>query len=317
VNNQLFISMASYVDPMIFFTLNEAMRHAAHPELLRFAVVDQHVYSQRLAIAALPYAAQVRYVHVYPQDSLGVSWARNLAFSLYDGEQYFLQIDSHTCFEPGWDDTLRAQHTQLLARAAKPIISTYPYRFDMVDGVPKYTPSEGKTALILRPHPETTLAADNVVLRFMGMHMFTEQAVPGCHVAGGFIFCAGEFVEEVPYDPYLYFHGEEQSLAVRAYTRGWDIFHPTYTPLYHLYKLANTPHETHHWHGDVDAKRAFTGAYLTERAKKRLMQLMCGADGASLGAYGLGNVRTLAQFATFSGLDYANKIITEPNVGLV
>ncbi len=59
---------------------------------------------------------------------------RNLAFSLYDGEQYFLQIDSHTCFEPGWDDTLRAQHTQLLARAAKPIISTYPYRFDMVDG---------------------------------------------------------------------------------------------------------------------------------------------------------------------------------------
>jgi hypothetical protein len=47
------------------------------------------------------------------------------------------------------------------------------------------------------------------------------------------------------------------------------------------------------------------------------MQLMCGADGARLGAYGLGNVRTLAQFATFSGLDYANKVITEPNVGLV
>jgi len=146
--------------------------------------------------------------------------------------------------------------------------------------------------------------------------MFTEQAVPGCHVAGGFIFCAGQFVEEVPYDPYLYFHGEEQSLAVRAYTRGWDIFHPTYTPLYHLYKEANTPHETHHWHGDVDAKRAFTGAYLTERAKKRLMQLMCGTGGG-LGAYGLGSVRTLAEFASFSGLDYANKVITEPNVGLV
>lgn len=310
MNQHIFISLASYLDPMLFFTLNDAFSKATRPELLRFAVVDQHRASQRELIAALPFAHQVRYLFVDVQDTLGVSWARNQAFSLYDGEQFLLQIDSHMCFEPGWDESLRRQHSQLLARSAKPILSTYPYRFDMVDGKPQYTPPEGKTVLVLRPHPETPLTASEVVLRFLAKHLFTDQPVAGCHIAAGFVFCSGNFIEEVPYDPYLYFHGEEQSLAVRAYTRGWDIFHPLQVPLYHLYKAANTPHETHHWHGDVASQRAFTGTYLTARAASRLNRLLCG-DGLP-GAYGLGSVRTMEQFAAFSGINYRLRQISDP-----
>ena len=315
MNRKIFISVAAYLDPMLSFTLQTAISKAQQPELLHFGVVDQNIQDQREAIRALPFGAQVRYLHIHAQDTLGVSWARNVAFSLYDDEEYLLQIDSHTYFEENWDSNLRAQHTQLLSRSAKPIISTYPYRFDMVDGIPKYTPSEGKTALVLRPLPESRLTQDDVVLRFIGKHMFTDKAVPGCHVSAGFIFCAGSFVEEVPYDPYLYFHGEEQSLAVRAYTRGWDIFHPTWVPLYHLYKEANMPHETHHWYGEVDAQRAFNSAYLTQRAKLRLNRLLCG-DGLP-GAYGLGQVRSLDEFIAFSGIDYKQKTITDRYDGLL
>jgi glycosyltransferase involved in cell wall biosynthesis len=314
VNQTIFVSIASYLDPMLFFTLQDAIEKAEFPSLLRFAVVDQHVNDQRAEVAALPYARQVRYVHLHPQDTQGVSWARNIAFSLYDGEQYLLQIDSHMCFEPGWDSKLRSQHRALAERSAKPIISTYPYRFDFVDGVPAYTASEGKTALVLRPHPETPLGAGNVVLRFIGKHMFTDAAVAGCHVAAGFLFCGGQLVEEVPYDPFLYFHGEEQSLAVRAFTRGWDIFHTTSTPLYHLYKEANVAHETHHWHGEVDARRAFSGAYLTDRARLRLTRLLCG-DGLPGSAFGLGTARTMEQFRQLSGIDYRNQVVTEPYEG--
>ncbi len=309
----IFVSIASYLDPMLFFTLDSAIKQAARPELLRFGVVDQNIVDQRAAIRLLPYASQVRYVHVHPQDTLGVSWARNLAYSLYNYETYLLQIDSHMCFEPGWDDTLRAQYAVLRERADKPIISTYPYRFDMVDGVPVYTPSEGKTALVLRPHPETVLTADSVVLRFMGKHLFTDSAVEGCHVAAGFIFSSSQLIEEVPYDPFLYFHGEEQSIAVRAYTRGWTIYHPTWVPLYHLYKQENVAHDSHHWYGAVDANRAFTGAFLTERSKLRLHELLCG-NGLP-GAYGLGAVRSLDQFAAMSGIDYRTRQITDPFQG--
>lgn len=306
----IFISIASYLDPMLFFTLNDAVAKAARPELLSLGVVDQHLADQRAAIAALPFARRVRYVHLHPQDTLGVSWARSTAFSLYDGEAFLLQVDSHTLFEPGWDEQLRSLHATLGERSAKPIISTYPYRFDMVDGKPQYSPGEGRTALVLRPHPEKNLAPDDAVLRFMARHLFTSEPVMGCHVSAGFLFAAGSFVEEVPYDPWLYFHGEEQSLAVRAFTRGWDIFHPLTTPVYHLYKLEGTPYETHHWHGELDARRAFTSNYLTERAKLRLNRLLMG-DGLP-GAYGLGTVRSMAQYAELSGIDYARQTISDP-----
>jgi hypothetical protein len=313
VSSTIFISMASYLDPMLFFTINDAYEKAAQPDLLRFGVVDQHIDDQRELIAEFPFANHIRYVHIHPEDTLGVSWARHAAFSLYDGEAYLLQVDSHTLFEKGWDDTLRATHTGLLPRSAKPVISTYPYRFDIVDGEAKYVQSEGKTALVLRPHPEKAPTPGDCVIRFMGKHLFTDQPVAGCHVSAGFLFTAGSFVEEVPYDPYLYFHGEEQSLAIRAFTRGWDIFHPLITPLFHLYKTEGTPYSTHHWYGETDQKRAFRSSYLTERAKQRLNRLLAG-DGLP-GAYGLGTVRTMEQYVALSGIDYRTGTVTDPFKG--
>ncbi len=312
-NNKIFISLASYQDPMLLFTLNDAVARASAPELLRFGVVDQNISDQRGIIGELPFSRHVRYTHLHPQDTLGVSWARNLVFSLYDGEDYLLQIDSHTCFEPGWDNELREQYARLLDQSGRPIISTYPYAFEMVRGTPRYMRYEAKTVVVLRPHTESTLSENNVVLRFSGRHQFSEVHVPGCHLAAGFIFCSGRFIEDVPYDPYLYFHGEEQSLSVRAYTRGWDIFHPANVPLYHLYKPENTPLTTHHWHGDIDTQRSFHSRYLLERSSARLYALFCGS-GLS-GAYGLGTIRSLDSFIEFSGIDYKTKVIRTPAEG--
>lgn len=315
MNQTIFISIASYQDPLLWFTLRHAHAMAARPELLRFAVVDQHSEDQRAIVKLLPFASQIRYCHVDPQDTLGVCWARNLAFSLYDGEGYLLQIDSHMCFEPEWDNNLRRQHAALLESTPKPILSTYPYPFEMVGLQPAYTRPAGTTVLVLRPHPETPLTAASPVLRFIARHMFTAAPVAGCHVAAGFLFAVGALVEEVPYDPYLYFHGEEQGIALRAYTRGWDIFHPAWIPLYHLYKQADTAHATHHWHGEVAARRAFDMQQLELRAKTRLARLL-GEDGLP-GAYGLGTARSLDDFIAFSGIDYKRHTVHDPYEGLL
>lgn len=306
----IFISIASYLDPVLFFTLREAYAKAKNPECLRFGVVDQHVENNRAQIAALPFASQIRYVHVSPQDTLGVSWARSVAFSLYDGEDFLLQIDSHTLFEQDWDETLLTQYWELLPQSKKHILSTYPHPFEMVDGQPEYKADVGKSVLVLRPHPDTPLSRDNAVLRFRAYHyMSTDHPVMGCHVAGGFLFAAGSFVNEVPYDPFLYFHGEEQSLAVRAFTRGWNIYHPVHIPLRHLYKVSGTAYQNHHWHGQVAKQRAFSHTHLTERARKRLTDLLI--HNKPLGAYGLGTERTMEQYTEMSGIDYRRATVTD------
>lgn len=307
----IFVSVAAFCDPFLEHTLTDAIAKAKHPEQLVFAVVDQNPVSRKQPLRQICGATRLRYVHISPIETRGVCWARSLVFSMYQGESFVLQIDSHMLFETHWDEQLISQWLALKPLSAKPIISTYPYGFEFIEGQPvvKITVSP-KTTLVLRPHPDTKLSDSSATLRFRAEHVFTRTPVPGCHVAGGFLFTAGQFIEEVPYDPRLYFHGEEQSLAVRAYTHGWDIFHPPHIPLFHLYKMPATEHHTHHWHPDWENQRDFKFTDLTEMAKQRLMDLLF--ERRDLGRYGLGNHRSLTQFAHFSGIDYLHKRLVQP-----
>jgi glycosyltransferase involved in cell wall biosynthesis len=308
----IFVSIASYRDPLLFFTLENCFARADAPEKLVFAVVDQGDEDQRQKIKALPFHRQIRYVHLHLHDTLGVCWARNVAFSLYNGEDHLLQIDSHTLFEKGWDRVLYKQYEELKQQSEKPILSTYPYRFTCDErGKPSYQKYSAETVLVLRPQTETALTEDNAVLRFRAKHLFTKSPVLGCHLAAGFIFTCGSFVEEIPYDPYLYFHGEEQSLAIRSFTRGWDIYHPCRIPLYHYYKERDTSHETHHWHERTSGTRCITYTTLNNRAYARVKRLLYG-DGLRGSAFGLGSQRSLEDFKKLSGIDYEGRTIATP-----
>ena len=59
------------------------------------------------------------------------------------------------------------------------------------------------------------------------------------------------FCEEVPHDPDYYFHGEEISIAVRAFTHGYDLFHPHKVVCWHEYTREG---RDKHWEDhDVDS----------------------------------------------------------------
>ena len=308
LGKRIFISLAAYCDDMLEFTLKSAYNSAKNKENIFFGVVDQNYENQRELIKTLNFSEQIRYCHTFPDDTLGVSWARHLVFSLYDNEEYFLQVDSHTYFEENWDENLINQYEVLLKKSQKPIISTYPYGFSLDEyGEVIYKKPSGKSVLVLRPKEECTLSKDSFVLQFRAKHITSNEAITGCHIAAGFLFTKGSFIEEIPYDPYLYFHGEEQSLSLRAFTKGWDIYHPSWIPLYHLYKKANTSYNTHHWNGEISKKRDFEWTYLQKRAKDRLKKLINGKLNNSI--YGLGSARTMQEYIDFSGIDYFNYIV--------
>ncbi|MGK4627081.1 GlcNAc-transferase family protein, partial [Raoultella ornithinolytica] len=62
------------------------------------------------------------------------------------------------------------------------------------------------------------------------------EPVRGSYLAGGFIFTHGDFVSTVPNDPQIFFAGEEIAMAVRAFTYGYDIYHPHKPLLWHFYQ---------------------------------------------------------------------------------
>ena len=57
-------------------------------------------------------------------ESLGPYMARYMGAKLYQGENYYLQIDSHSEFVVSWDVKLIKMTDD--APALKPVISTYP-----------------------------------------------------------------------------------------------------------------------------------------------------------------------------------------------
>lgn len=298
----IFISVASYRDPSLWPTVADALAQAAQPSMLHFGVVDQSGEACEPPAELVKQAGSVRYLHVHHRFSRGPCWARSIAASYCQEEPYFLQIDSHMLFDRHWDRMLIEQLEALSARNPRAIISTYPSPYEVIDGQPVRKPFTGH-ALVLEPKPGTTLGEESPVLPFRSRPVRTGQAVPGFHVGAGCLFTRSAFIAEVPYDPWIYFHGEEQNLAVRAWTRGWDIHHMPDMPIYHLYHSGND--RPVHWAKDDDVSRPVRWWELDRNSKARMRALLY--HRADLGTYGLGSARSLEAFAEFSGIDYVNR----------
>ena len=307
---KLFISIASYCDPVLPFTIRRAYTQARWPDRLRFGIIDQSPAAMQLGdVEGVP-PSQIDCIHIEPREARGVCWARALAMTLYDGQDWFLQIDSHTEFTPGWDSVLIEQAELIARRQPRFVISSYPHAFVFEDGLPVLRPNTSRVlAHVLREdarfqpdHPAMSFVAQAVDLPGVDL-------IRGFHLGAGCLFAPGEYAQHFPYDPYLYFLGEEQAMAARLFTHGWDIFHMAGLPIYHLYNDGSGARRLH-WNEEDDKTRRLSWAGLRQRSMARLATLLSSAGGThNFGPYGLGQARTLADYAQFSGIDYLRRTI--------
>lgn len=287
----IFVSIASYRDPLLAFTIQRALETARHPERIHFGVVDQN--TEPLDVSA----KQLSYVRIDPAHARGPCWARAIAMSLYDGEDWFLQLDSHMDFEHWWDRLLINQAAHLPENV---VLSSYPNPFVFVEGKPTPRPVAGR-ALVNVLRPNAKFEDGHSILKFEAHEVWTSVPIAGCHPAAGCLFARGKYALEFPYDAGYYFHGEEQALGLRLFTKGWDVVHPLSLPIYHLYidKPTGIDARPLHWQDHQNWKD------MEKRSYRRFDMLLAGG----LGAYGLGEKRTLADFADCSGIDYQNRRI--------
>ena len=299
---RLFVSIASYCDPVLAFTLGRAVATAADARRLHFGVVDQSPAGTP-RVAHPGGGCRLSQVRIGIDDARGPCWARALAMSLHEGEEWFLQLDAHMDFDPGWDERLVAAARELGAPRHPLVISSYPGAFRLVHGeVVRETLTRGVLAQVVRPG--ACFEDGHPVLPFEAHPVAADAPLPAFHVGAGCLFAPGRIVQQFPYDPWLYFHGEEQALALRLYTHGWDLFHVPDLPVHHQYNDAGAHALARplHWDAAHDAQREIDWWTREQRSRARLARLVAGAD---LGVYGLGTARSLADFAGFSGIDYA------------
>ena len=307
----IFISIASYQDPLLVSTIFGAYNNARNKDELIFSICDQS--DDPINIDDLDFADQVRYEHVNPVFSKGPCWARHRAQTFYQEEDYFLQIDSHTQFLPNWDELFKEALFKIEAAGltdgyfAKPIITSYPRSFKVLDferGLFELNTEDKHTQVIT--YRKDSLFSRGSFSRQIGIPTKHTEITHAYLMAAGCIFTRGKFVKDIPYDPNYYFYGEELSMALRAFTHGFSFFHIPDVPLFHLYTdVSNIPRKLH-WDPEDDANRAIKWHELEQKSLDRLDDLFAGKIEGSMG---LGSQRSLKDYAVISGVDLKNKIV--------
>ena len=67
----------------------------------------------------------LRILRLRAADARGPCWARYLAQLMWEGEELYLQLDSHMRFAPGWDAEARKQLGTCFQHSSKPVLCSY------------------------------------------------------------------------------------------------------------------------------------------------------------------------------------------------
>jgi Glycosyltransferase (GlcNAc) len=305
----IFVSIASFRDKELIRTVKSCIAKAKHPENIRIGICWQ--YDEEEDLTALDNISQVESYKVYWKDVEGsVCWARSLVQEkFFNDEQYYFQIDSHTLFAQDWDELLIEMYKSL--PTDKAVISVGPpYYYDSeVEGALPPEPWDENIETIENIHYETVIKKQKLDSFGGGFFMYgflpaedTSKPIPARHISAALLFTIGKWVREIPYDPNLYFHGEEGSLALRSFTNGYDLFNPNKFIVWHSkYRF---PDRKRHWNTFDEQIVSKLQVANNERYQKIIRNEL-------EGIYGLGSKRTLQDWTNYSGIDYINDIASE------
>ncbi|MBF0434871.1 MAG: hypothetical protein HQL77_05790 [Magnetococcales bacterium] len=298
----IFVSIASYRDADCGHTLTDLFAKAAHPQRVHVGVLwqvapeDDDQFTQ----TPEPWRGHIRGEIVDAGKSLGVCWARHhIQKHFWQGEPYYLQLDSHCRFESHWDQRLLTMLAECPSQ--QPILSTHPNAFHPPDqllktGIPVMRAGRFDTHGTLIP-----------TAKMIPLERRPAHPIPSPFIGAGFLFAPASIIQTVPYDPFLYFHGEEISLSVRLWTWGYDLFTPNDMLVFHDYTTVRE--RRRHWDDHVHWNQ------LNQRTVARLHHLLDMQKSTDpdvlqqLEHFGLGSVRTLDDYQAFADCDFRKRSI--------
>jgi hypothetical protein len=294
----IFVQIASYRDPQLIPTLTDLVEKAKNPDDLKIVVCWQH--DEKEDISKFKNDPRFLFLDVPYEKSLGTCWARNMIQQYYNGEDYTLQLDSHHRFVENWDEILIGMINQLKKKGhKKPLLTGY---------IPSFDPDNDPAARI---HVPWKMNFDRFIPE--GAVFFLpasiddwqqrDEPIPARFYSAHFCFTLGKFCKEVSHDPNYYFHGEEISIAVRAFTNGYDLFHPHRVVIWHEYTRKG---RTKQWDDDKNWIEKNNKSHLRNR---KLFEMDGEKRDIDFGKYGFGKKRTLRDYEKYTGLHFKKRAV--------
>ena len=295
----IFVSVASYRDKACLKTIAHMYEQAKFPARIYVGICEQNTSdaNENCIPNNFKYFDNVRKLTIPNKEAKGPTYARYLCSTLYRGETYFCQIDSHTTFVKDWDSKVIDNLYQCPIPAVA-ILTGYPH------DAANYSLDEASVPILCNskfngdglPQFEASIKSAEDIAN-------ATSPFPVPFVAGGFLFGHGTLVGSVPFDPYLdhLFNGEEILHAARLWTSGYDFFTPKQNIVFHSYYRtgeAKFHEDIPTWH--IKNKQSIQRA-------RRILQLEKPPILPGSEPYALGTKRTIQAYWDFAGLDPATK----------
>lgn len=299
MNHKIFISIASYRDNELENTIRSLYKNARYPGRLIFGICLQDTNEYIKEFRYRYCGPQFKIISVNYEEGKGCCWARQLVQTLKEDETYYLQIDAHHRFVQDWDVICEEMLQQCLRKSNKAVISTYATicSKEGANDLDGFTVTHGHIPFRMNCEKFYDFQKVRYIPEEVPNWKNLQEPQLWHTISAHFIFTTGNWANEIPYDPNLYFDGEEDTLGVRSWTNGWDIYYPHKIVTYHYYIRKDAPR---HCGGNKDWWKK------DKISKEKLIKIW---DGTIKDEYGLGDVRTLEQYKEFSGVDYVTKTI--------
>lgn len=309
--SSIFVQISSYHDYELSATILEAMKKSSGKNVINFGV---HVIYHENNDIVVPSLKNVKLEVSKAPDNLGMGIGRNIAHSFYSGEDYYVQVDSHTMFDQDWDEIFISDIERYKRMGfEKPLLTSYPRNYWYENGVRKYDIGGEDHVTYISFHENKDSFRNTRVVSQTALANDPTTNIFSKSVSGGAIFTVGDFIEP---NTKIFANGEEIFIAARAWTRGYDLLLPSRHVIYHLYyNHADKGNNSHH-----EVKE--DGYVLSDTPNNRRLawvdynELCNNLDAISkkeiydmftqniVGRYHLGDKRTLDEFGFYAGLDF-------------
>ena len=287
------IEIAAYKEFELMNTVHSALLQADYPERIHFAICYQNDdltdYNELLKIP------NCRIKYFKESETKGLCFARYHCQHLIEDETYILQIDGHMRFVKHWDTEM----IQQLLHTGDPrgIISFYPENcLEHMMKLPLDDP--------LFDHPCNACVLYTKSFKPYPSYFLNYSSYPRDHqeknyllnpfISGNNFFSFSKVHKEVYNDPNMFFYADEEAMAIRLYTYGWNVYIPNESYIYHQFERKNRKMPPVINEMTIEDERL---ASLVGVSKHPI----------DLGEFGLGNVRSLQEYCDFCGVDFQNR----------
>lgn len=292
----IFVQLASYNDEELAKTVDDCFAKSSGNNVINIGIHECYINNK----------TEFKNSHIKIQyskapENLGVGVGRYLANELYNDEDYYLQVDSHTRFRQNWDTLLIDNLNKYTDAGNNCILTGYPpgYWYEK-DGSETLDLDAQTTSIKLkRSHADHKMFNDRRIIDQEGVP--SDDTFCSESISGGFIFGTGD-IHKVKQHPGIFYFGEEFLRAASFYMNGYNLMIPDVPVVFHLY--GNMSKRVPCWITYPDET-----AELEERSGYLIKTLLSESNKDASSNIWLGTERALEMYGKYVRADFKRGII--------